>query len=799
MPIYIQKMTFCETIQINMGKMNTYNSLKGELLKISKDISVLITNAKSISGMSDHSFDAWEKTNAGVSRQLSKETIRVAVVGPIKSGKSTFINSLLQGEYLKRGAGVITSIVTRVRSGDKLRAKLLFKSWDEINSDMAQALVLFPTLEWRTENNAFDIRQKKERIDLQNALDSLSSDHLVAKGTRNADSILLSSYLKGYEKIKSMLSSEVNKKEYENDEFTEHWNFVMDGSMSVYLKDIQLEINSGGIESNIEIADCQGSDSPNPLHLAMIKDYLLLTNLIIYVISSRTGIREADIKFLSIIKKMGIMDNILFVVNCDFSEHESIVDLKALIETVEEELLMIKPSPEIYSLSALYNLFKARASLLSQKDRLRLTQWEEETELVAFSIAETERFEISFYDKLSRESYALLLKNHLERLHVISSGIRHWVNVNQNILTKDADSANEVASHIKKHRMKINQIKSVIKSTLDGSMQQINRELRTDIDRYFDARSGDVIRNLIEFIKNYAIAYPKYEEQIKTSGFSSTLYLIFQEFKLALDTFMAETVNPEIIRFVRNKEAQIHERLMAIAEPFNIIVQDAISEYNSMMGNLGINPFYESPKHIDLPDIGAVKAATGLTLPPAVAHMRYTAKMKTEATMRLGVYKVVSILKRILKKSHQISNESKMLALKDGILNMKRQTERSMLSHFKDYQENIKFQYTYKLVDALSNSLYESLLDRFEIYTSDLSNLVSQINNKMLDKGQTAESLNMMELTCSELDKNINDLREKIESLGPIESLAMPPKDIGGQVPPQDTSGKAKWGGVDYE
>ncbi|MGA8181692.1 MAG: dynamin family protein, partial [Desulfobacterales bacterium] len=508
-----------------MPKTNTYNSLKGELLKVSKDISDLFSNAKSIPGMSDHPFHTWEKTNAGVNRQLLEETIRVAVVGPIKSGKSTFINSLFKGEYLKRGAGVITSIVTRVRNGNKLRARLLFKSWDEINSDIARSLVLFPTLERRTENDAFDLRHQKERMDLQKALDSQSLDHLIANGVRNTDSILLASYLKGFEKVKTMLSAEGNTKEYEDDEFTEHWNFVGDDSMSVYLKAIQLEIDSGDIESNIEIADCQGSDSPNPLHLAMIQDYLLLTNLIIYVISSRTGIREADIKFLSIINKMGIMDNVLFVVNCDFSEHESMGDLQALIESIREDLVMVKSSPEIYSISALYNLFKTPSLQLSQKDRMRLAQWEKETELVSFSDVETERFKISFYDKLSRGSYALLLKNHLERLNVILSGIRHWVFVNQKILTKDADSADEIMTHIEKHRLRMNQIKSVIKSTLDGSMQQINQALRKDIDRYFDARSGNIIRDVVEFIKNYTIPYPKYEEQIKTSGFSNTLYL----------------------------------------------------------------------------------------------------------------------------------------------------------------------------------------------------------------------------------------------------------------------------------
>ncbi|MCK7509209.1 MAG: dynamin family protein [Desulfobacterales bacterium] len=50
-------------------------------------------------------------------RSWPSDTIRVAVVGAIKSGKSTFLNALLKGDFLKRGAGVVTSIVTRVRAG----------------------------------------------------------------------------------------------------------------------------------------------------------------------------------------------------------------------------------------------------------------------------------------------------------------------------------------------------------------------------------------------------------------------------------------------------------------------------------------------------------------------------------------------------------------------------------------------------------------------------------------------------------------------------------------------------------
>jgi GTPase SAR1 family protein len=747
-------------------EMDTFNSLKKQILQINQDIFALFSDARSITGMPDHSFADWQKTLSSIYQQMSEQIIRIAVVGTIKSGKSTFINSLFKGDYLKRGAGVVTSIITRVRSGKQLTAKLVFKSWDEINSEIDQALVLFPSSDWRTENNRFEVRRKGERIDLKKALSSLNTEQLFTNYIRSLNSVLLSSYLKGYEKVKDMISSDATTIEYGDNRFRDHWAFVGDGSMAVYLKDIQLEINSANIDTNIEIADCQGSDSPNPLHLAMIQDYLLLTHLIIYVVSSRTGLREADLKFLSIIKKMGIMDNILFVINCDFSEHESINDLFSLIEKVKEELSVIKSDPEIYSLSALFNLFNVQEGNLSPKDRLRLAQWEKEEEIAAFSDRETGRFESMFYNKLTRNSCGLLLKNHLERMSVILSGMSHWISVNQNILARDADSANEIIEKIKQNQIRMNKIKLMIKNTLDGSIQKIKHELKSDIDGYFDARSGDLLSNIFDFVRTYAVPYQRYEESLELAGFSNTLYLIFQEFKQALDTYMAETINPEVVNFVRQKEMRINEYLDSISTSFDVMLQDAIIEYNDMMGNFGINRSRKNQENIGLPDMDSIKSITGLALPPAVASMNYTAKIKTEAVIRLGFYTVLKFFKKILKKPLQTKNEQEMMALKDGVLRMKRETEKSVGFHFKDYQENIKFQYIYKLIEAASNRLYETLVDRFQIYGTDLSDIVERINNKLINKKQASEILKNMEQTSMEIDGRINIIREKVASNG---------------------------------
>ena len=127
-------------------------------------------------------------------------------------------------------------------------------------------------------------------------------------------------------------------------------------------------------------------------------------------------------------------------------------------------------------------------------------------------------------------------------------------------------------------------------------MKKIKRELKSDIDRYFDVRSGDLLTDIVEFVRSYAVPYQKYEENLKASGFSNSLYLVFQEFKQALDTYMAETINPEVIHFVREKEIRINEYLDSISTSFDVMVQDAIIEYNKMMGKFGHQQFSKEPE-----------------------------------------------------------------------------------------------------------------------------------------------------------------------------------------------------------
>jgi len=744
--------------------MDTYSTLKNEILKVNQDVLALFSAAKSIPGMADYSFGEWEKTCESLPQQLAENTIRVAIVGTIKSGKSTFLNSIFKGEYVKRGAGVITSIVTRVRNAKRLRAKLFFKSWDEVNAEMEQALVLFPSANWLPEDGRFDIRQKKEREKLQQALGELSQEQLITRSTRNINNVLLTSYLKGYETVNRFITPETGIQLYEDERFYDHKAFVGNESLAVYLKDVLLEINSDNVQSNIEIADCQGSDSSNPLHLAMIQDYLLLTHLIIYVVSSRTGLREADIRFLSMIKKMGIMDNIVFVVNCDFSEHDASDDLQKLVDRIREEIAMLKPDPDVYFFSALYNLFSSLEDKLSDKERLRYNYWKADRELIELSNRNSARFEADFYERLTRTHYTLLLRNHIERLGVILSGIGDWIGLNRDVLTNDSDSAAGILKKIEIHQKRLNQIQSSIKKTLSGAVPEIRKELQREVHQFLDAQSGPVAKDLRNFIRAYTPASEKFQSNPGEVDFSQNLYLLFQDFKQRLDAHITEVINPDVLRFVHDREKRIEEYFEALIVPFESMIEDAYGEFNGITGR---NPSMADGKKSSAnsaPKMRSALKTSSVSPPPLVTALHYSAKIRTEAVVRLGFYRALSNVKTLFRKSSDHKGKQALKALRGAADRMKRDTEKSVVFNLKDYRENLKFRFLFKLVDATSEGFAQAVLDRFQAYFSGLAATIEGIGTSQKDKAKALKILDDMTQACQALDARIGKMREEIET-----------------------------------
>jgi GTPase SAR1 family protein len=749
--------------------MDRYHKTKDAVLELNEKTIAQLHKAESIAAMPVPNIEQWRSSCADIHRNITAHLIRIGVVGAIKSGKSTLVNTLLQDDYLKRGAGVVTSIVTRIRRGDKLKARLYFKSWDEINDDIDQALVLFPSDQWQSDEIRFDIRRIKDRSDLSHALDTLDGELKIAKDSLNANSVLLSSYLKGYDSVQGFVKAESSIREYEAHEFAAHRNFVGDDALSVYLKDIQLDITSDSLATNVEMADCQGSDSPNPLHMAMIQDYLLNVNLIIYVISSRTGLRQADFRFLNIIKQMGIAGNMLFVCNSDFDEHESLHDLEQLVRKIKEELSMVAFEPQVFILSALYHLFDHQIGNLSPRDINRLEQWSRLNDLAALSKSEILRLHNTLEKKMTLERSSLLLQNQIERLNVVNRGILNWIRLKRDILQRDADDVKQLAYRIEKHQGSMAQVETMIGGTLDGSIQKINTELRREIDQFFDRHSGQVLKDIVGHIQNYHVDLNRYREQVVNVGFNQALYLVYQEFKHSVDTYMAEKINPEIVGFIGQLENRLKDYLTALVDPFEAMVRDAVLQYEKVLAQFEIEPMTGQWGAETIPDIENVKQSTGLKLPAAVAVMRYSAHIKTDAVLRLGFNTLIGMFRKVLKRHNGGKSQEQINALKGSIHRLKRETVRSIYEHFKDYRENIKFQYIMRLVDATKMRLYEGLTEQFRVHLACLKEVICSMGTERKDKKHVDEVLEEIErvvnATISQIDvllQDIGQIRNKV-------------------------------------
>ncbi|MBW2600509.1 MAG: dynamin family protein [Deltaproteobacteria bacterium] len=750
--------------------MEHYDHIKNKLLDINKEIRRTIQTALSSDGLSAQSLETWHSTTERIQRQLAEETIRIAVVGSIKSGKSTLTNFLFGGDYVKRGAGVVTSIITKIRPGNDIKAKLEFKTWGDVNAEMNQALVLFSSTESNMNGEDFDINREQDRLRLKHDLSKLDTKQLISDDARDPNSVLLIEYLKGYERAKAFVSFERETTLLESGEFDKQKEFVSDESLAVYLRDVSLTLKApDGFGENLEIADCQGSDSPNPLHLAMIQDYLIQTHLIIYALSSRTGLRQADIKFLTLMKKMGLAKNIIFVFNCDFTEHENLSDLKQLLARTKNELNMVVESSRVFAFSALYNLFGKLDSQnsgpqeLSRKDRLRLEQWREETDMVAFSDQETTRFLDDVIQKVSVGQFNLLLEANVERLSNIASGMKEWIRISRDLLQKTAGEVQEAFAKMDKKRKASNQIVATIKDTLDGTTRKLKRYLGTEVDRCFDVKYGEIAQEIIQFINAYNISVRDYKDDLQNSGFLLTLYHIFQTLQQATNRFIAEQINPKIVQFIGQQEEEIKEMFQQVSGPYGLMIQDAVDQHHQTMEELGIDVTKRPFKEIGCPDIPSVKSDIRLSMPHLASTMQYSTRIKTEAILKLGLYNTLKGIKKLFRRPAAEQLHSAMRSLEHSVRRIKEQMGESIAEHFTDYKENLKFQYVFTLVDAMSSRLYESLTDQIKAFTGDLSNMKGLFENEKKTKGELSEELLSMERSLDSVMARIKEIQEMAE------------------------------------
>ncbi|MCD4722293.1 MAG: dynamin family protein [Desulfobacula sp.] len=706
------------------NKTTPINSIE----KIINETLTILQRVEQIPQMSDSSSKEYQAICRRIPDQIRAGRLKIAVVGVIKSGKSTFVNSLVGKELVKRGAGVITSITTRIQKGRKNQANLHFKSWDDINSQLQKALLLFPD-DGRDDSpgdrpddrlgneiiNDFDIRREKDREYLKKVYQTLTCDFPVTKDGIRPQTLLIRHALYGFDICKDLVQADETVVRFESKDFDKHKAYTSDPNKAFYIKDVCINVFGKVMDPSIEIADCQGADSTDPASLAHVLTYLESSNLIIYCISSRTGLRHSDIVFLKQIKNLGLLDNILFINNCDLTEHENFNDLIKIETSIRDNLEFLEIQPKIFSVSSLYNLFLKLESKLIKKDLSRLKFWQEEKKMVQYCDLQTQKFNSFFNQVIDKNRYELLISNHLKRLGIIVGQLEQRADIFLDLLSSDKSKEEKAIRILDDLHQNASRLETIVTNSIQGAVSGLKDEIESNIKDVFIQDQKAILKNAREYIQTACLDVEQYRSVAKESGFNQILYLIFQEFKRKLDLYVIEDVNPRLKRFVKAQEERITSYFQSLFDSYQIDLYQINllkADHHSQLEDMS-KLTQQQNDFIALVDIDNIKKILGLQLPTRIFEAEYTPRIKANIITGFCLQTLSQIFFSL---SNRNSVFSFSPALKKAAVNIKKENQKIIKDQFEQYQLSLQANYFLPLIEAATRDFKEKISERFNRY-----------------------------------------------------------------------------------
>jgi hypothetical protein len=706
---------------------------------------------------------SWRRSLAAVSESLEDQTLRIAVVGPVKAGKSTFINALQGRDLLRRGAGIITAFITRIRTGSEEKGWVEIKSWEEINGEVNEALSMVGLTRGSESNELVDLRREADRKRLHQLIQELKQDSLAGGETFDPNVVLINAYLSGYDTLSAYVKDKPVLLEFGADELHKHQPFVSQESQSVYLRDMELQLPISWLGDLVEIGDCQGSDSPNPLHFALLQEYLLSSHYILYLISSRVGLRQADLKLIEAIRILRMLPQTLFVFNADFDEHEDADALQQLQERVREELSLVVGEPKIYTFSSLFQLLEAEESLnhLSPRERRRLEGWYDEEAMVEISRRDYEYFRNDLKTLVNSQRNRVLFGGVLSHLQRVSQSMKDSVHTRQRLLSKDQEELQVLADEIKISQQSVAAALSTVEHTLNGLRDSLKEEIRKAVDSFFDTKYGPIISDTMQLIENYQVGSFERIKVAETRKLLANLYLFYQDFRQMLSRHLIDKVNLRIIDFAKKEEENIEKKLMETASGYWDLVGQALRQYQDTLTDRGLTLSLVAPERLPVPKRPTISS------PPFSAFIQTSEALgRGSLLLRFGLRRLGHLFSglknRVLRRNRPGTKESGEEVLREAVTLVKKETQNELLTYFKDYRQNFKFAYLFSYTEQYTQALLQLFQDIGDATMIDISHLQQLARKKATSQEDTTEDLAIVEHRLNYAEEHLRSLEQSL-------------------------------------
>lgn len=650
------------------------------------------------------------------------KTFNISVVGSLKAGKSTILNSILDCNLLKTGAGTVTDSLISVENSYTKKAVIYFKQKaDIINILNAELNIIGYKKEIKeiTPEIITNIKQYIESLK-QNKSEKYYNNSFIIKYIQ---SIILS-----YENFHYLGETII----FENEDFYNYKNWVGDETKTVYIEKIKLYYPFNDNYNKVVFSDTPGSDSIFIRHSQELSNFLKHSDIILYIISSRYGLREADYKLINKIMTLNPDNRIKFIINIYIDDFNNINEINASVEKIKKNLQDFINNIEVYPYSALYiNDKNSKNKQEYETDRAKM--WEKKRDIIIYIqnnynnlISEIKNIAGEGLNQISDTiiiNKINIVKKHINWIYDFVENFKHLI---LNDITVEK-------KHFKSIKLKLHTLKTSLKGT--------EREL---IDKYFEVInnimdwSGEISEKANEKLKNYYIDKEKYYKELKSIGDINTIYNIikkniYNEFNIIMEDIFNTKVYSEIKKMKIELDSFFNNKLNNINDEINAIFTSVLKDINkeSFNSNSKLNIFETDTNTLNKCEIEMPVLKTDYL---SNKESNFNSSFYLKYSLNFSYLNIKKLYGKILKKKP--INIDYILA-KKIVDDIETTTKNELLQEtkfqFTNFKENIKHQYIKKIINYYTNELTSNLNEKEDFLFNKILNIFN-LDKEIIEK-----------------------------------------------------------------
>ncbi|NPA24684.1 MAG: hypothetical protein GXO34_02520 [Deltaproteobacteria bacterium] len=560
--------------------MTTNHHSSTDFIERSQALEELLQRLESLGFSDNEHLVRWRRTLPELARYRSSFSLPLTCIGPVKSGKSTLINTLAGADLLPTGAGITTSFPTTVSAGRTFSARIILQPETAVKQLFSRAVALLFSEQYSDHPPLLE--EAAERQKISRLLDDYRDrGNLTRHGIFNESYRLLRNLIAGADQVLIYYrKGEVNFT-ISDPQDQRYRTFIRDEALSPYLQEVAIQAPLKLLPPYLSLRDLPGLDTPNPSHQGIIIQQVSESPALIYVISSRIGLRQADYQLLEHLRRLGLETRLLFVLNLDLDEHRDRAAAAAMAERCRNELHELGFTQPLFAFSALALHFsQVETAVLSQADRQRLQRWREEKEKLAFSESGARDF-LDHLAELGRNEAATALIEHSEkRLRQIIGGALGLVRSEIERLQGSSRKLAADRSQRQEERKTLAKLLKEIEHIIDGACNETEKYCFTRTSRWIERRDDSgLLRKLAGIVQSYKPPLEQLPEKYRNP--LTPIKIINNHFQLTIPPRLEETTTVETLRFMTDLQQEINQRLLDGCTPLFVICERFSGRENS--------------------------------------------------------------------------------------------------------------------------------------------------------------------------------------------------------------------------